>query len=254
MPKFVLASFCICLILAFLPLLPATAQEKSQIHLSSDVFIEKIDDGVWRHVSFKDLPNLGPVPSNGVIAQFGTEILLIDSAWNDAQTKLILDWIEKELNAKPSIAVITHSHEDRLGGIHEIHTRGIRTVSSGLTAELAKQQGLEPPQQTFDGRMDLSLNGRTIQVWYPGPGHTKDNVVVWLPDQKILVGGCLIKSTQAKDLGNIKEADLLQWPKTMEKVYQEFKHANIVVPGHGDPSGIEAVTHTVELLHKAAGT
>jgi metallo-beta-lactamase class B len=254
MPKSIVVTFCISLILVFLPLSLATAQEKPQVHLSSDVFIEKITEGVWRHVSVKDLPNLGPVPSNGLIAQFGTEILLIDSAWNDAQTKLILDWIEKELNAKPSITVITHSHEDRLGGIHEIHTRGIRTVSSELTAELAKQQGLESPQRTFDGRVDLSLGGRTIQVWHPGPGHTKDNVVVWLPDQKILVGGCLIKSVQAGDLGNIKEADLPQWPKTMEKVYQEFNHARIVVPGHGDPSGIEAVTHTLELLKKTAGT
>jgi metallo-beta-lactamase class B len=254
MPKSIVVTFRISLILVFFPLFLTTAQEKSQVHLSSDVFIEKIAEGVWRHVSVKDLPNLGPVPSNGVIAQFGTEILLVDSAWTDAQTKLILDWIETELNAKPSVAVITHSHEDRLGGIHEIHTRGIRTVSSGLTAELAKQQGVESPQQTFAGSIDLSLGGRTIRVWHPGPGHTKDNVVVWLPDQKILVGGCLIKSAQAGDLGNIQEADLPQWPKTMEKVRQEFKHAKIVVPGHGDPSGIEAVTHTLELLKKAAGT
>ena len=246
----------ICLLLVGLSFSPTTAaaQENPRVQLASDVFIEKIAEGVWRHVSYKDLPDLGPVPSNGVIAQFGAEILLVDSAWNDEQTRLILDWIENELNAKPSRAVITHSHEDRLGGIHEIHARGIRTVSSGLTAELAKQQGLESPQQTFDGRIDLSFGGRTVRVWHPGPGHTKDNVVVWLPDQQILVGGCLIKSAQAGDLGNIKDADLPQWPKTMGKVYQEFGHAKIVVPGHGDPSGIEAVTHTLELLKKAAGT
>jgi metallo-beta-lactamase class B len=126
-------------------------------------------------------------------------------------------------------------------------------VSSRLTAELAKQQGLESPQQTFDESLKLTLGGREIQVRYPGAGHTRDNIVVWLPDQRILVGGCLIKDRQAKDLGNTKEADLPQWPKTVEKVYQEFKSAKIVVPGHGDPSGIEALTHTLELLNKAAG-
>jgi metallo-beta-lactamase class B len=113
---------------------------------------------------------------------------------------------------------------------------------------------LESPQQTFDGSIEISLSGRTIQVQYPGPGHTKDNVVVWIPDKKILFGGCLIKSAQAEDLGNTKEADLKKWPETIEKVYQEFQQARIVVPGHGDPSGIEAVTRTLELLNKAVRT
>lgn len=228
------------------------AQDNKKVRLADDVFIEKIADNVWRHVSSKNVLNFGLVPSNGVIAQFGTDILLIDSAWNDAQTKLILDWIEKELHAKPTVAVITHAHEDRLGGIHEIHRRGIRTLSSRLTAELAKQQGLEAPQQTFDGKRTLSLGGREILVQYPGAGHTRDNIVVWIPDQRILVGGCLIKSAQAKAIGNTKDADLAEWPKTIKKVQQEFKQAKIVVPGHDDPSGIEAITRTLELLSKAA--
>jgi metallo-beta-lactamase class B len=226
------------------------AQENAKVQLADDVFIEKIADNVWRHVSSREVPNFGLVPSNGVIARFGPDILLIDSAWNDAQTKLILDWIEKELKAKPSVAVITHAHDDRIGGIHEIHSRGIRTVSSRLTAELAKQQGLEVPQQTFDENLTLSLGGREVLVQYPGPGHTRDNIVVWIPDQKILVGGCLIKSAQAKNIGNTKDADLAQWPKTVEKVRQEFQQAKLVVPGHDDPGGMEAITRTLELLNK----
>jgi len=244
-------AFCkiaFCFFLGFLSCSFAMAQDNGKVQLADDVFIEKIADNVWRHVSYKTLPNLGPVPSNGGIAQFGTDILLVDSAWTNAQTKLILDWIEKALHTRPAVAVVTHAHEDRLGGIHEIHARGIRTISSGLTAELAKQQGMEVPQQTFDGKLDLSLGGREVWLRYPGPGHTRDNIVVWIPDKNILFGGCLIKAAQAKDLGNIKEADLAQWPKTVEKVNQEFKQARLVVPGHGDPSGIEAITHTLELL------
>lgn len=241
-----------CFFLGLLSCSSAVAQDKGKSQLAEDVFIEKIAENVWRHVSSRNLPNFGLVSSNGVIAQFGTDILLVDSAWNDAQTKLILDWIEKELNAKPSVAVITHAHDDRIGGIHEIHTRGIRTVASRLTAESAKQQGLAGPQQTFDEKLELTLGGQAIQVQYPGAGHTRDNIVVWLPHEQLLVGGCLIKDAHAKDLGNTKEADLAQWPRTVEKVYQEFKHAKIVVPGHGDPSGIEAVTHTLELLGQGA--
>jgi metallo-beta-lactamase class B len=241
-----------CVLFGFLLCPLAVAQDNGKVQLADDVFIERIADHVWRHVSYKNLPNLGRVPSNGGIAQFGTDILLIDSAWTNAQTNLILDWIHNELHANPSVAVITHAHDDRLGGIHEIHTRGIRTVSSTLTAESAKQQGLEVPQQTFDERLTLTLGGREIEVRYPGPGHTRDNIVVWIPDRHILFGGCLIKAAQAKDLGNTKDADLGQWPKTIEKVAQEFPRARIVVPGHGDPSGKEALTRTLELLGNGA--
>jgi len=220
--------------------------------LSDEVFIEEIADNVWRHVSSKNVPNFGLIPSNGIIARFGVDVLLIDSAWDDEQTKLILDWIEKELKAQPSVAVITHAHDDRIGGIHEIHSRGVRTLSSRLTAELAKQQGLEVPQQTFEEKLTLSLGGREVLVHYPGPGHTRDNIVVWLPDQKILVGGCLVKSAHAKSIGNTKDADLAQWPTTIKKVQQEFPQAKIVVPGHDDLSGMEALTRTLELLGNGA--
>jgi metallo-beta-lactamase class B len=250
--KFLFCKVIVCFFFVSPLCFLSQAQGNDKVQLADDVFVEKITDHVWRHVSSKNVPNFGLVPSNGVIAQFGTDILLIDTAWNDVQTKLVLDWIEKELKAKPSVAVITHAHDDRIGGIHEIHSRGIRTLSSVLTAELAKQQGIEVPQQTFDEKLTLSLGGREVLVQYPGPGHTRDNIVVWLPDQKILVGGCLIKSAQAKDIGNTKDADLVQWPKTIEKVQQEFKQVKIVVPGHDDPSGTEAITRTLELLGNAA--
>jgi metallo-beta-lactamase class B len=244
----IFGKFTICFLTVLFASSLALAQDHGKVQLADDVFIEKIADNVWRHVSSKNVPNFGLVPSNGVIARFGTDILLVDSAWNNEQTKLVLDWIEKELKHKPAVAVITHAHDDRIGGIHEMHRRGIRTLSSRLTAEWAKQQGLETPQQTFEERHTLSLGGQEVLVQYPGPGHTRDNIVVWLPVQKILVGGCLIKSAQAKSIGNTKDADLAAWPKTIEKVQQEFKQAKMVVPGHDDPSGVEALTRTLELL------
>lgn len=229
----------------------AKAQKNTKIPLSKEVFIEKIEEGAWLHVSSKSLPGVGPVPSNGLIIRSGAKVLLVDTAWNDEQTKLILDWIEKELGAKPAITIVTHHHEDRLGGIKEVHHRGIRTLASALTARLAREQGLVPPQQTFEGRINLTLGTRRIQVEYAGPGHAVDNIVVWIPDRKILFGGCLVKSAAAKDLGNTKDAVMKQWPKTIAHVTRQFKQASIVIPGHGDIGGVETLKHTLGLLRKA---
>jgi metallo-beta-lactamase class B len=237
---------------AFLLCFTSGAQERrpeaSKVQLSKDVFIEKISEGVWRHVSEKDVPGFGLVPSNGLIIQLDTKVLMVDTAFTNEQTKLILDWIETELKTKPIITIITHYHADRLGGIHEVHQRGIKTLSSELTAKLAKEHGVESPKMTFDLNINLEYGKRSISMIYPGPGHTKDNAVVWIPDRKILFGGCLVRSAQAKDMGNIKDADLKQWPKTIEKLYKDFGQATIVVPGHGDISGTEALKNTLELL------
>jgi metallo-beta-lactamase class B len=240
------------ILLCFIPMpllsLSVSAQGSSRVQLSNDVFVEKIDEGVWRHVSHKDIPGIGPFPSNGLIIHSDGKILMVDTAYNDEQTKLILDWIEKELKAKPLATLITHYHSDRLGGIGEVHKRRIETISSELTARLAKQHGLELPRRTFDININLEFGKQNVSMKYPGPGHTADNSVVWIPDKKILFGGCLIKSAKAEGMGNTADADIKEWPRTVESVLKDFGKARIVVPGHGDISGVEAITHTLELL------
>jgi metallo-beta-lactamase class B len=227
-----------------------SAQENNKVQLAPDLFVERLSNNVWRHVSYGNWRG-EPVPSNGLLVKAGREWLLVDTAWSDAQTKQLLDWAVKEFGALPALAVITHYHDDRMGGIRELHQRGVRTLASKLTVELARQHGLEPPQASFTDSKTLKLGGRQIEVLYPGAGHTRDNSVVWLPDQQILVGGCLIKSAQARDLGNISDADLKQWPLTIEKLLSTYKKARLVLPGHGEPSGLEALHNTLQLLKNA---
>ncbi len=45
-------------------------------------------------------------------------------------------------------------------------------------------------------------------VFFPGAGHTADNVVAYVPARHLLFGVCLIKEAAAKGLGNIADADL----------------------------------------------
>ena len=43
--------------------------------------------------------------------------------------------------------------------------------------------------------------------YYPGPGHTSDNITVGIDGTDIAFGGCLIKDSKAKSLGNLGDAD-----------------------------------------------
>jgi hypothetical protein len=62
-----------------------------------------------------------------------------------------------------------------------------------------------------------------------------------------MYGGCLVKSTEAKDLGNIADANLAEWPKTIRKLIKRYPNPTYVVPGHFGWDS-KALQHTLKLL------
>ena len=52
-----------------------------------------------------------------------------------------------------------------------------------------------------------------LKVFYPGPGHTSDNITVGIDGTDIAFGGCLIKDSKAKSLGNLGDADTEHLPR-----------------------------------------
>lgn len=226
--------------------LPVGAQEK--IGLGKDVEVQALAAGIWRHVTYKEMAGWGRVPANGLVVLDKGKAVMIDTPWTPAQTALLLDWLENHLKAKVGMAIVGHAHEDCLGGLPEIHRRGIPSIGSEKTRALALAAGVEAPRQTFAGEYPLRVGGRELVLFYPGAGHTRDNIVAWIPDQKVLFGGCLVKAADAGNLGNTAEADLAAWPATLARVKDRFPAIRLVVPGHGDPGGPELIEHTLELL------
>jgi hypothetical protein len=47
----------------------------------------------------------------------------------------------------------------------------------------------------------------------PGAGQTRDNVVAWSPEQRVLFGGCLLKPTSSGGLGNTADSVLADRPQ-----------------------------------------
>jgi glyoxylase-like metal-dependent hydrolase (beta-lactamase superfamily II) len=84
----------------------------------------------------------------------------------------------------------------------------------------------------------LSLGGETVEIFYPGPAHSPDNIVVYFPSAKLLFGGCMVRADG--QLGNLTDADLKKWPESIRKLRKY--DARLIVPGHGinfSPSMLE---------------
>jgi len=94
------------------------------------------------------------------------------------------------------------------------------------------------------------LNDIEIDCYYFGGGHTTDNIVVWIPSEKILFAGCMVKEMSSKTLGNLADADVNEWPSTIDKVIDKFPSAKIVIPGHGKFGGKELLIHMQELFNQ----
>ncbi|GHV17657.1 beta-lactamase [Bacteroidia bacterium] len=231
--------------------LPLRAQsDYPKIRISEDVELIKLSEKAYVHVSASEIDGFGKVSSNGLILVSKDEAFLFDTPVTDSQTETLVKWIADSLKATVSTFVPNHWHEDCLGGLDYLHSKGVKSYANQMTVDLAKEHGKPVPQNGFADSLQLNLYGEDVHCYYLGGGHSTDNIVVWIPSEKILFGGCMAKDIHSKGLGNLSDAQPEEWTKTIQKVIEKFPEAKIVIPGHGGIGGKELLQHTKELLKK----
>lgn len=215
--------------------------------VGDQVLVTALAPNVWRHTSWGTYDGKR-VPANGLVVRDGGEIVLIDTAWGEEATALLLDLVRRELGAPVTMVVATHSHEDRVGAPQTLAGRGIPLLVHPKTAALAAKRGVTTTKalEGFASADTVTIGG--VELFHPGGAHTSDNIVVWIPAARVLFGGCAVKSADATDLGFVGDADLAHWPGAMQALQTRYAGAAIVVPGHGDPGDRQLVQHTLDLL------
>lgn len=106
------------------------------------------------------------------------------------------------------------------------------------------------PEHGFKDSLQLQLGDKRIICYYPGAAHSLDNIAVWIPSELILFTGCMVKSLESGNLGNVADGDLKAYPDTIDKLLLKFPTVKIVIPGHGAVGGTELIKHTQVLFGK----
>ncbi|MEQ8186623.1 MAG: subclass B1 metallo-beta-lactamase [Candidatus Eremiobacterota bacterium] len=225
-----------------------TMAVQAKENLSDDVTVEKFSDGIWLYTAYYDLPDFKHCPANGLIVIDRPHAIMINVPWTDEQTAILFDWVERELKGTVDKVIPTHSHGDCAGGLAEARRRKAEAFALDKTAKLLEDTGHTVPENYFTDTLSLACGSIRVELFYPGAGHTVDNIVAWIPQEKILFGGCLIKSADATSPGHIADASLEEWPKSLMKVREKYSSAEIVIPGHGNPGVLDLIEHTLKLL------
>lgn len=219
-----------------------------------------------------------PWESNSlVIVSDLNNILLIDTPYTLAATEVLHDWIIREYRPQRIEAFVTGYHIDNLGGIGFLKEKNVLVTGTTLTNRLIREESSRTLGQLISW-LDVRTQKRyrdyystasmvqtsreipveklhtfrfdnlSIEVFYPGESHARDNTTVYIEDGNILFGSCIIKSVDSRSPGFTGDANLENWPLAVEKIGKRYPGARIVIPHHGRWGGTELFRHTRSLF------
>lgn len=216
--------------------------------------LRELADGVY---AFIQRPGSWCLSNAGVIA--GPDgVVLVDTTATRARTEALREAVEG-LRLGPVHTVInTHHHGDHVFGnclfappativAHDLTRQEMVAAGLGLQT-LWPDVGwgeltLELPTVTFAQRLTLHLPQRQVELHHVGPAHTTNDVVVWVPDARVLfVGdvalpGCTPFNLMGSIRGSLTALDRLRG-----------FGAEIVLGGHGEISDPEVFDDTESYL------
>jgi glyoxylase-like metal-dependent hydrolase (beta-lactamase superfamily II) len=104
--------------------------------------------------------------------------------------------------------------------------------------EKSKDTRLQGPTETFEDKYVVPFGNFPIEVLYLGPAHSKGDISVWLPEQKLVVAGDI--AFHERMLPIFSDTNTADWLQTWKTKFEKL-NALFVIPGHGHPTNMQQV-------------
>lgn len=149
--------------------------------------------------------------------------------------------------------VVAHANaSERIKGQLENYRRGI----DGIATELARhdfegaRQALEEarrvreqaaaltaadfaPTRTIESDTEFDVGGIKVVLRYLGPGHTDNDLVVYVPSKNVLHAGDLLFNRTHPFIDRPGGSDTRRWQQNLKAIEEMCDQFTTVVPGHG---------------------
>ena len=218
---------------------------------SPDMTAEKISSRVWyvQGLSALGSPANQNFISNAAFVVTPAGVVVIDALGSPVLAERLLAEIGKVTKQPVTHVIVTHYHADHVYGLQTFKAAGARILAQRaaeeyMTSETAVKRlhdsrqtlapwvddktVLVPADQWIDGPITLTVGGVKIEVHPVGPAHTAEDLVVYLPQEKVLFAGDLVFRRRIPFVG---QADSGHWIAALDALLGFG--AAVVVPGHG---------------------
>ncbi len=243
--KYILIQLSYFVVLFLFSYQDSNAQKK--IKVSEKLQITKINERSYIHISYLNLKNGASFSCNGFIYINNNEAYVFDTPANDEASSDLINWLQKDIKVKIKGVIFNHFHKDCLEGMDVFKKNNIPCIASKKTANYMQLGQYDLPDQVFENNLDLTLGNKNIYNAYFGEAHTKDNIVSYFPEEQLIYGGCMIKSLKASK-GNLSDANVAEWSKTVTMIKEAYPKIEIVIPGHGDFGNSDLLDYTISLF------
>ena len=238
-------------LLALSPLHPALAQEAPVMKAV------QVSPSAWYVEGFSALGSSANQNfiSNAAFVVTPAGVVVVDALGSPALAQRLLAEIRKVTPQPVTHVIVTHYHADHIYGLQAFKQQGAHIIAHRaaldyLNSETARQRletsrkdlapwvddqtRLVPADEWLDGDKALTVGGVRLLLKHVGPSHTVEDLVVYLPQEKVLFAGDLVFRSRIPFVG---QADSGHWIQALDMLLAF--DATTVVPGHG-PISTEA--------------
>ncbi|MFI8997848.1 MBL fold metallo-hydrolase [Streptomyces sp. NPDC053542] len=196
--------------------------------------------------------------NNAGLVVGGDTAVLVDTVATRPRAERLRAEVAKVVPGGPGLVVNTHFHGDHHFGnslftpratvvAHELARTEILRAGLGLTQLWPDVDWgdieLAPPTLTFRDSLRLHLGDLTAELRHPGPAHTTNDTIVWIPERQVLFSGDIV-------MAGVTPFCLMGSVEGSVRTVRELRSlgATTIVPGHGPVSGPSVLDDTEEYL------
>jgi glyoxylase-like metal-dependent hydrolase (beta-lactamase superfamily II) len=176
-------------------------------------------------------------------------VVVVDALGSPELARRLMGEIAKVTSKPIHTVVLTHYHADHIYGLQVFKDAGARVVAHAaareyLTSDTARlrleasrqelwpwvdeKTRLVPADDWLSSSKSLIVGGVRFDIHPVGPSHTAEDLVVYLPHQKVMFAGDLVFRNRIPFVG---QANSQHWIEAMDSLLKF--DARWVVPGHG---------------------
>ena len=231
--------------------IPADAQlpAPETVEVSDGIFAYIQHDGSW-------------CLNNPAFVAADDQVIAIDACATERRTRLFQEAIAHISEQPVRTLVNTHAHLDHTFGNYLFSDDAVIVGHANCRAEIlhdapelpARARQMFPsvdwgdvevvaPSLTFEERLSLYAGQLELQLIYVSPAHTNTDVIVWLPERKVVIAGDIVfhKGTPFALMGSVAG-----WLDALERV--RALGAETIIPGHGPVAGPEVLDDVADYL------